>query len=389
ASGRPVWSVPWKIFCDDLSGNRSKKWNKLFNIYAHNATLESKVQELEGFIRFLATSGKASPLEMASAVVDEFNHSFAEPVEVYDVKLKQVVLVIPWIILVVGDNPMLAELASHIGCIANFPCRICTVGGPKKHKKSEEGFAELLQVIQEETGVRDGIAHPLVEGLLKKSVGMKQSTAKERDQELDKCLDRFDITQQTPVEILHTILLGIVKYLWGRTVYRIHDDFKKRLQIQLEAASTAGLDAGQTINAAYYIQYAGSLIGKELKILMQVMPWACRPLVDDGLMKEEIWELWRVLGSFTSRLLVPGIPQDEIESYMRDLDNALGNLFYSAARVIPGSITSKLKWHLCVHIRDNIQHFGPAKGFNTEMDEKFNGVARNAFVFFEPNGLQS
>ncbi|KAH8924128.1 hypothetical protein BT69DRAFT_1296624 [Atractiella rhizophila] len=81
-------------------------------------------------------------------------------------------------------------------------------------------------------------------------------------------------------------------------------------------ASTACLNAGQTINTAYYIQYAGSLIGKELKILMQVMPWACRPLSDDGLMKEEIWELWRVLGSFTSRLWVPGIPQDKIESYI-------------------------------------------------------------------------
>jgi hypothetical protein len=45
-----------------------------------------------------------------------------------------------------GDNPMQAEECSHGGLKCNLFCRTCKVGGPKKFKKSDEGFVSLFKI---------------------------------------------------------------------------------------------------------------------------------------------------------------------------------------------------------------------------------------------------
>ena len=45
-----------------------------------------------------------------------------------------------------GDNPMLAELCSHIGLNSNMFCYRCMVGGTQEHKRSEAGYEELFSV---------------------------------------------------------------------------------------------------------------------------------------------------------------------------------------------------------------------------------------------------
>lgn len=45
-----------------------------------------------------------------------------------------------------ADNPMQAELSSHVGLRANLLCRQCDVGGTGKEKESDAGYEALFEV---------------------------------------------------------------------------------------------------------------------------------------------------------------------------------------------------------------------------------------------------
>src|ERR1700683_5427022 len=68
AGERMVYSVPLIVFIDDVSGNRSKQWNKHFSCYMSNGALPCTKLESEFHVRFVATSPHATPLEIMQGV---------------------------------------------------------------------------------------------------------------------------------------------------------------------------------------------------------------------------------------------------------------------------------------------------------------------------------
>lgn len=64
AKGRMVYSIPLIIFEDDVSGNRSKQWNKHYSCYMSNGALPRTKLDNEFHVRFVATSPHATPLEI-------------------------------------------------------------------------------------------------------------------------------------------------------------------------------------------------------------------------------------------------------------------------------------------------------------------------------------
>jgi hypothetical protein len=101
----------------------------------------------------------------------------------------------------------------------------------------------------------------------------------------------LDIHQDTPTEILHTILLGIVKYFWGQTVFVIVKNKQLDvLQARLHSLSSDGLNIPRIL-ADYMCQYRGSLIGKHFKTIMQILPHVVHDLISTDLL-----HVWLVLG---------------------------------------------------------------------------------------------
>lgn len=95
----------------------------------------------------------------------------------------------------------------------------------------------------------------------------------------------------TPTEILHTILLGIVKYFWGQTVFLIINEKKFHIfQARLDSLSSNGLNIPR-IMANYMCQYRGSLIGKHFKSLVQLLPMIIYDLVHPDLL-----HVWLLMG---------------------------------------------------------------------------------------------
>ena len=80
----------------------------------------------------------------------------------------------------------------------------------------------------------------------------------------------LDPSQDTPVEILHTILLGIVKCVWHNLHTSWEDPQQNLFVIRLQSTDIDGLTA-PPIRASYIMQYRNGLIGKHFKTLMQTM----------------------------------------------------------------------------------------------------------------------
>jgi hypothetical protein len=110
------------------------------------------------------------------------------------------------------------------------------------------------------------------------------------------------------VEILHTILLGIVKYVW----HMLHTSWTEADQdlftIRLQSTNIDGLSVPR-IRATYMMQYRNGLIGKHFKTLMQTMIFHLH-----GLVTPEQFTLAKAIGFFGALLWIPEI--EDMESYL-------------------------------------------------------------------------
>ena len=76
ASGARVYSFPIWLYCDDVSGNQSKRWNKHYSFLFSAAGLPRALFQHESHVHFLCTSNLAAPLEMMDGIVNQFEYVF-------------------------------------------------------------------------------------------------------------------------------------------------------------------------------------------------------------------------------------------------------------------------------------------------------------------------
>ncbi len=191
-----------------------------------------------------------------------------------------------------------------------------------------EGVEKPVKEKQTATGVKDKVAQVWIDKLLAKfkeekkanpGLTLKEVTAKVKtwfDQQpgdkhnplLD--INGLDPTQDTPVEILHTILLGIIKYVWYMLHTSMSDSQRDEFVLRLQSTDTTGLTV-PPIRAAYMMQYRNNLIGKHFKTLMQTMALHVQGLVSDA-----HFELVKAVGHLGALLWSHGI-EDMTEYLVR------------------------------------------------------------------------
>jgi hypothetical protein len=96
----------------------------------------------------------------------------------------------------------------------------------------------------------------------------------------------LDPHQDTPVEILHVVLLGFVKYFWRDAISHMNDAQKEILTTRLSSVNVTGLGipplAGKTL-----VKYAGSLTGRDFRAITQTAPFVLYDLVP-----RECYDTW-------------------------------------------------------------------------------------------------
>ncbi|KAJ7867198.1 hypothetical protein B0H14DRAFT_3084134 [Mycena olivaceomarginata] len=366
---------PW---ADDVSGNRSKQYNKHMNMCTGNGCLPGRLLQQEFHIHYISTSPHASSAEQFATFRDHVKSTEKEPVKCFNAASKRNCRFIIRTPGLTGDNPQQSEEASHMGGNANYPCRKCGWGGSKKEKRDGEGVEDL----QRNTGTKDKITQYWIELLLKKASEMRLEVPRRSKEDIaselqtwldqqkgDKFNPLLDITgldpsQDTPVELLHTVLLGVMKYIWHMlNTTQWSDADRHLLAIRLQSTDISGLTI-PPIRAGYMIQYRNNLIGKHFKTMMQVLIFHVH-----GICSPE---------QFT---LIKAAEIDNMDEYLAELKIAVANLLDAFDAVDPLRILVKIKLHLLAHIPDDIRRFGPAIRFATEICEAYNGVFRLCSIY--------
>ncbi|KAG1768094.1 hypothetical protein EV702DRAFT_1203416 [Suillus placidus] len=274
-----------------------------------NVNLPREMLEKEFCIRFVTSSPHAAPMEMMSAI-----KAMESGVFTWDCKHKEEVMLELYGLFLGGDNPMQAKECSHAGLHCNYFCRTCEVGRTKEYKESDEGYKSIFvpRKLRTPAGTAEEICAQFASALcsvletvieLRKKLrkwgtGIQAKPESEVKAILEKQLEDllrgstiedainpllgvegFNVHQDTPMEILHTVLLGVVKYFWGQSVYLLEKaELSDIFQMRLDSIEKDGLNA-PCLNADYICHYKGRLIGKHFKSLAQVMPFLIQDLL--------------------------------------------------------------------------------------------------------------
>ncbi|KAH6868945.1 hypothetical protein BKA70DRAFT_1491597 [Coprinopsis sp. MPI-PUGE-AT-0042] len=172
----------------------------------------------------------------------------------------------------------------------------------------------------------------------------------------------------TPVETLHTWLLGNNKYVWHDTTHKWSDAQEAKFAIRLQASTLGGLTTPPP-RATYLVRYKNSLIGKHFKILQQLAVFHLHDLCSD-----DLFSLWKATGELGAMLWIPKI--ENLEEYLSDLQILVDNVLDLWAKVDPMRIVNKVKLHVLTHLVDDVRRFGPTILYSTEVFECWNAIFR-------------
>ncbi|KAI7863865.1 hypothetical protein BDF14DRAFT_1998188, partial [Spinellus fusiger] len=287
----PVKTVPLNLFLDDISGNTTKKWNKFKSCVMSLVAMPFKEQCKVENLFFVCTSNKLSITEMLPELVKDLG-ALEKGVEMFDMEYGKLVLVVGVVHFLMADNPMHAAVACSLG--ANATVEQEGVDGDAHARRRKEDLVEMYQHCA---------SNPSNASLRSNSdTGYKLTGGKAL-----LFLQLWDLTMDCPVEILHTIHLGVAKHL----VVGMVPFYTKKEVKQLEERFNYHLKAFTRKHHTPFC-LCGSYLERDYKIIIQQMPTILcdlvqRRLISNNDSKAIILDCFVKLGLLVSLLYMQDI----------------------------------------------------------------------------------
>ncbi|KAJ3899459.1 hypothetical protein F5879DRAFT_993759 [Lentinula edodes] len=415
AQGHEVLNFAMWLYCNDTSGNVSKKWNKYNSFLFTAAGLPQEYAHQESNVHFLCTSNLAPLLEMLDGITKQLEQGQLEGIWVWDIQRQAM-----------GQDAEDETAVPAPGPISNnvsVQSDLSDTGdeGSKKRGRRKETMQELIarakrfvgmnetrspektiqtlrsiftssqkyngktqsKKIVTQTGVKDTFLESFSQQIVSFVAKIPENTSAPQKQRL---VDNFvaenipsdpnvfspvwrikglDPHRDTPVEILHVILLGFVKYYWQDVIAHLSDPQKEILTNQLASVDVSSMGLAQLAGETL-VKYARSLTGRDFRAIAQVAPFVLYDLIS-----KEYYEAWLSLSALIPLVWQPVI--NHLDEYLVTLELAIDRFLDCAANWTPRWF-NKPKFHIIKHLPMHIRWFGPAILYATEGFESFNAI---------------
>lgn len=277
-------------------------------------------------IHFITCSNQVAVLDMASPVVADLK-MLEKGIVTYDACLKKDVLLLAPTMAILSDNPRHSELLNHAGGSANKYCRMCMVRSlvnipsdascssviwplflgwqecwpyPSLRRKDQGecpiANGENHQQCYNDTEIttydpiwNEGPSQPYIffgTGSLQVSGDHSSAIVSIAVQLLFYLHVCYFTHRSTPVETLHTILLGPYKYLLKTTMSTLSAQQKQEILARMTAFNHSGFDGKVLGNIVYHHK---SFVGRDYKAWAQQSLFIIGPYLSDA--KKQVW-LW-------------------------------------------------------------------------------------------------
>ncbi|XP_028393607.1 uncharacterized protein LOC114517954 [Dendronephthya gigantea] len=339
----PSSVVPLLVFSDETSGNTTKKWNRLESFSMSMAGLTRKEFRKMENIHFLSTSNIVPSVALGKSIARDLEELECGKM-MYDAFVDREILVKCPVLCVLADNPRASEFEHHLGSCANKFCRKCN---------ATANNATGIQEIRTDQYVQEKIQE------IQNCPSENQKKDKRSEYGVTEKGGAFDILKsfrgnnKTPIEILHTILLGPVKYMLSDTMKSLSQGRKEQLHAKIQALDMSAFPA--TIRGNITRNY-GSYVGRDFKLWMQVAVF----ILEDIIPHEQLF-VWELLSEIFALAYSSGFDKRNSEGAKQ-----LFKTFVDAVTRIYPEFLKKAKLHLLLHLVDDIENLGPANGFSTE-----------------------
>ncbi|OAD68748.1 C2H2-type zinc finger transcription factor [Phycomyces blakesleeanus NRRL 1555(-)] len=350
------------LFTDDTSGNHSKQYNPFESWLMRCTALPFKDRNSIANIQFLSTIPKK----------DGAND-------------KKYVLVVAPILWIETDMSCHLELCGLLGLATTFPCRRCYIElrCAKDFVKDLSYFCECHErqtrehyVLANSSPGRD----TEISNALKIGMNMPANKISFRDHSTGHLLElqSFDPEKNTLVEILHTILLGVAKYMVIDLVKVVLKNdiatIARLLEFLTDYTRSTGLSRKFTRN----LRHSGSFLGRDFKVLLQILSVILITEFSGNHELDLVISCFVELGQLCSLVVVRQVTSD-FDNYIIRVDNAVKHLIRALFDYNKGTknelhkaYCTKLKVHYLTHLKEDIIRFGPALNYETEKGEQFN-----------------
>ncbi|SAL95007.1 hypothetical protein [Absidia glauca] len=386
--------VPVALFSDDTSGNSSKQYNKYDSWSMVCAALsfeDRNRRENTYFLGAVSGSESLSAVDMVPQIAADLKELEGDKV-MYSAEHGEDVLVTAPILFITADNPRHAELVGLLHSTTLFPCRFCYF---RKLDRNAPGYnPELLNkrylertrdhyclaatTLDRSTMIPDVLENPI-----------KASDLSYRTKGADDLLKlkSFDPSIDTPVEILHSILLGVADYLVQHLVKIVMKNRKSSMQRLTDGLTKNARGPGFSRHFRRNLNHCGSFLGRDFKALIQILPL----VISRDFTRPEDTEIRRLnrtfvkLGILSSLVFVRSV-HGNIGNYIAWVDLAVNELttaldeYDTAHSGPPTTFALKPKVHILHHLPANIARFGPPLHYETEKGEQFNKFIRERIV---------